>query len=372
METLVKNLYESTKAKYRLKIHCGRSGMKNSASWVYLAEDLQNGSFLKSGELIVTTGLFTRNGTTLYDFIRLLVLHRCSGLLINIGQYLYLEDITPEIAAFCDSSKFPLITFPGEAPLANIMQDFCMVFLRGKQREDDLNAAFQSAVCQKQPPEEALRTLNHCGFPTKAPYLVLAARGLEDDADAQARLNTPGRNRYLFRMEGLHVLVLGAVREETALSALIQELPSGDGTAFGVSDVVPSLTEIGTAYRHACFSLAVAQCRKQTLIRFEGLGVLQLLFSISDTALLQAYCRRYLGGLAEYDWDHGSDYLNTLRAYLLSDCSLLNTAEQLHTHRNTVVYRIRKIREMLGSELNDSEVKFNLMLAFYIKEYFSM
>jgi hypothetical protein len=372
MWTQVENLYESAKAKYRLKLHCGQSGMSNSASWVYLAEDIQNISFLKSGELIITTGLFTQSGVTLYDFIRSLALCNCSGILINVGQYLHLEDITPEIVSFCNVNEFPLITMPWEIHLIDIMQDFCMMFLREKQKEDDLSSAFQSAIYQVQIPEKILRALNQHGFLTQTPYIVLVIRNLDDPTRITSPLNSHGLKYHLFQHDNLHVLIYDSTQKQFSLNEMIGVICFCDSITLGASDAVSSLEGIGTAYKRARFSLAAAEFWKRPFARFDELGVFQMLFCVPDTALLKAHYQRFLGSLEKYDHEHDSEYLNTLRVFLSLDCNLLDTAAQMHTHRNTVVYRIRKIKDLLNSELDSSAVKFNLMLAFYIKEYFSM
>ena len=49
--------------------------------------------------------------------------------------------------------------------------------------------------------------------------------------------------------------------------------------------------------------------------------------------------------------------------------SILETALIMNTHRNTINYRMRKIREILGKDLDDPQYIFNLMLAYNIMDY---
>ena len=372
MWTQIANLYESAKAKYKLKLCCGQSGLNNSASWVYLAEDIQNTSFLRSGELIITTGFFTQNGVSLYDFIRSLTLCNCSGIIINVGKYLHTEDITPQILAWCNQNEFPLITMPWEIHLADIMQDFCMIFLQEKQKDDDLNSAFQSAMYQVQMPEKILRTLNQHGFLTQCSYVVFAIQNLGNPIRIISPLNALKLHFHLFQHDNLYVLICDTAQEHFSLQKTIATLCFCDSITVGISDTATTLEKIGTAYKRARFSLAAAEFRKQPFAHFDRLGVFQLLFCVPDTTLLQAHYQKMLGNLECYDQEHNTDYVNTLQVFLQSDCNLLVTAAQMHAHRNTIVYRIRKIKELLNSELDSSAEKFDLMLAFYIKEYFSM
>ncbi|MBP1736367.1 MAG: putative transcriptional regulator [Oscillospiraceae bacterium] len=372
MRTQVAVLYESAHVKYKLTVHGGQSGMSNSASWVYLAEDIHNVTFLKGGELVITTGLFTQNGITLYEFIRAFAMYNCSGILINVGQYLQLDDITPEILQFCNENRFPLFTMPWEIHLVDIMQEFCGLFVRENHREDHLSAAFQGAIYQTPVPDSILRVLNQYGFATSADYQLIAIRNLEDPTRITSPLNSYGLKYHLFQHDNLMVLIYHTAQKQISLDGIIEVICFYDGIMLGVSDTVHTLEEVGACYRRARFSLAAAEFWKRPFVKFDELGMFQLLFCVSDPNLLVTMYQRRLGKLEQYDLNHDSDYMNTLRIFLLSDCNLLDTASRMHTHRNTVVYRIRKIKELLNSEMDDATVKFDLLMAFYIKEYLAM
>lgn len=66
--------------------------------------------------------------------------------------------------------------------------------------------------------------------------------------------------------------------------------------------------------------------------------------------------------LAEYDKRKGSQYCETLYYYLTCDHSLKDTCEALYTHRNTILYRIRKMKEDFGIPLDDPDLHFKLLL----------
>ncbi|MDD3173349.1 MAG: PucR family transcriptional regulator ligand-binding domain-containing protein [Herbinix sp.] len=372
MQTQINVLYEYAKSKYNLSLHSGQKGMCNSVSWIYLAEDIQNISFLKGGELVITTGLFTMSGIGLLDFIRALAMKNCSCVFINIGKYLNADDITTEIIEFCEINKLPLFTMPWEVHLADIMQDYCSLLLQDNQREDSLRAAFQSALYQTTIPENILRTLNQFGFLTIADYRVIVIRNLRDTTMITSPLNSYGFKYHLFYYDNLQILIYHSTPEQLSLKKIIELLCYCDSIILGVSDIMHSITQIGQCYKRACFSLAAAELWNRSFIIFDELGIFQLLFCNSDPDLLSTIYNRNLGILEQYDMEHDTDYINTLRLYLLSDCNLIKTASRLFTHRNTIVYRIGKIKELLGTELDNSSVKFELLMSFYIKEYLSI
>ena len=372
MKTQAKVLYEYAEDKYHLTFHSGQKGLNNTVSWVYLAEDIQNISFLKGGEFIITTGLFTSNGIGLLEFIRSFAMKNCSAILINVGKYIRKEDITPEIIEFCENNKLPLFTMPWEVHLVEIMQDYCRLLLLDNQREDILSAAFQSALYQAEVPVNILSTLNQYGFVTNADYRMIVIRNLHDATMVTSPLNSYGLKYHIFLYNNLQILIYQTTQEQITLKKMIDLLCYCDSIIVGVSDTIHSLTQVGKCCKRACFALAAAEFWKRTNVIFDEMGIFQLLFNNSDTDLLHTIYKRSLEVLEQYDTQHDTDYLNTLRIFLLSDCNLIDTAARLFTHRNTIVYRIRKIKDLLGSELDNSVVKFDLLMAFYIKEYLSI
>ena len=69
-----------------------------------------------------------------------------------------------------------------------------------------------------------------------------------------------------------------------------------------------------------------------------------------------------------YDKAHSTDFLPTLRVYINSLRSTAETAESLHIHRNTLLYRLNKIEELTGVSLEDPHTFMHLMISFYMSE----
>lgn len=372
MKTQVGALYEYSKDHYKLTFLAGENGLSNDVYWTYLAEDFQNFSFLKGGELVITTGLFINSGISLFAFIHELSMKNCSGIIINVGKYITPEDITPEIISFCNQNRLPLFIMPWHIHLVEIMQDYCRILLQDSQREDYLSAAFQSALYQTVIPDNILRTLNEHGFPTQASYRIVIIQNLHDTTMVTYPLNEHSVKYHLFHYDNYHVLIYLTKPNTVKIEQIIEMLYYYDGIVIAISSEFNNLTALEEAYKRAKFAFSIALFWRKPVVLFDELGLFQILFSNGDTTLLTQIYRKYLGPLEAYDFEHESDYEATLKEYLLQDCSLVNTSKALFTHRNTTIYRIRKIKDILESEIDNAEVKFNLLMAFYIKEYLSI
>ncbi len=63
--------------------------------------------------------------------------------------------------------------------------------------------------------------------------------------------------------------------------------------------------------------------------------------------------RNVLRAISAYDEKNHTDYFNTLRAYLIKNQRAAEAAKALHIHKNTVFYRIGRIRELFAIDFTD-------------------
>jgi purine catabolism regulator len=98
--------------------------------------------------------------------------------------------------------------------------------------------------------------------------------------------------------------------------------------------------------------------------RFEDLGIYRLLFAARDLPELRSFHDDALTILIDYDRQHGAELLRTLGAYFAGRCGPKETASILGVHRNTVLYRLERIRELTGFDLDDADVRLRLQLAY--------
>ncbi|MBI4321360.1 MAG: helix-turn-helix domain-containing protein [Chloroflexi bacterium] len=101
---------------------------------------------------------------------------------------------------------------------------------------------------------------------------------------------------------------------------------------------------------------------------FGDLGIYRLLFAIKSEPELQTFYGETLGKLLEYDRRNRAELVKTLEAYFASCNSPSEAAQMLHTHRNTLLYRLNRIREVAGLDLDDAETRLALHLALRVGE----
>ena len=67
--------------------------------------------------------------------------------------------------------------------------------------------------------------------------------------------------------------------------------------------------------------------------------------------------------------DEGYDNYHLLRTFLLTERNISLTARLMHMHRNSIIYRLNQIREILMVDLDDPDVRLRLMITFKILEF---
>ena len=68
------------------------------------------------------------------------------------------------------------------------------------------------------------------------------------------------------------------------------------------------------------------------------------------------------------DEENGTEYLRTLRLYLDNHLNAVQTARELFIHRSTFLYRLERIKAVLGTDLTDPDEILYLMLSFRLME----
>ena len=91
------------------------------------------------------------------------------------------------------------------------------------------------------------------------------------------------------------------------------------------------------------------------------------MFRGNDQREILNYCNNKLSKLEEYDHANGTFLQETLLAYYMNGFNSAKTAEALFIHRNSLVYRLKKIEELLEIEISDYMEYLDLLNCILVK-----
>ena len=97
---------------------------------------------------------------------------------------------------------------------------------------------------------------------------------------------------------------------------------------------------------------------------FEGTGTYKLLFRVlqENPEELEAFYGETLEPVVLYDSRYGTELVQTLTTYLENDASTVKTAGDLFAHRHTIRYRLDRVGELTGLDVDKSEDRERLTL----------
>lgn len=186
----------------------------------------------------------------------------------------------------------------------------------------------------------ALRTLGSGGGG------VLAALG-EANGASEVRAVVPAADddRLARAARALEAELTGTIGEETA--ALI----------IGYSSRVEQPGELFRAGKEALLALNVAEAEGTDVLAFEATGSYRLLLSAmsENPAELEWFYEDTVGPLAAYDRQYGTNLVTTVETFLKNDGNVGPTAEELFTHRHTVRYRLTRVRDLCGHDIQTTD-----------------
>jgi purine catabolism regulator len=107
------------------------------------------------------------------------------------------------------------------------------------------------------------------------------------------------------------------------------------------------------------------------VLTFGDLTLYHLLCRLQDCEELLEFYNQTLAPLVEYDLSHRMQLVHTLEAFFAHHGNVSQTAESLYLHRNSLLYRLGRISEITGMDLDNPEHRFCLHLALKLRAFVS-
>src|SRR4051794_544206 len=210
-------------------------------------------------------------------------------------------------------------------------------------------------------------------------YVVIVLRGEETEGAFRAIIETarehlrPADASLLVGLRQGEVVALYPVAERAALDAVREECAAlaaavGEaGVSVGLGARHGGMAQIAVGYAEAKDAADIAA---GTGLRGRPVAFDEVL--IDHMVRSSPHGDRILDGtlrpLLDYDAERSSELVPTLRAYVASGFNLTKSAEILSVHPNTVVYRLRRIKELSGRDPHDPDDLLLLFLGLKLTE----
>lgn len=214
-------------------------------------------------------------------------------------------------------------------------------------------------------PDQEYTTLYLGGFTENHPTArqIEALCNEQSSALGYAALVQPYGSEVIVFCEGQES---GARELAAAVQRRVQERYE-QAIAVGIGRAAQELRAWRESFQQAVAAFRTAQqWRLASPLAFSELGVYRLLSLLAGSPEMRNFYYETLGELAE-DTPQNHEFIATLESFFEEHGNLTRTAKRLHVHRNTLLYRMDRIREISGLDLDNPETRLAVHLALRIR-----
>jgi len=402
----VKDILEIAQAK-GCTLATGGERLNRAVRYVDCMEIPDMEAWMRPNVLYITTG-YAYSGTKeeILSLIRSLNEAKAAALAIKsrfIGKYL------KDALKLAEEFRFPIILMPEELPFIelnyavmealvksqnNLIDKMKSRLARYNRREADKRLFIDLLTGNVTYEEESSLRISEQRWP-KPPYRVMLLEA-ETLGERLKELPEEEMDEQLEKIEGIIreglsaekctgivlsnngsfpcILKADAKEPDQGCFERLQEYisqKSGCEMTVGVSGQGVSYQMFQDIYREARDALEIARSQRsgQRVVCIEKAGYWRLLKDISKQSVCREYVSGKLDALIRYDEENESSLLETLETFV-NHLGVRNmTATSLYLHRNTLMYRIKKIEHLTGYDLSDPNSILELSLALHLRRF---
>ena len=137
---------------------------------------------------------------------------------------------------------------------------------------------------------------------------------------------------------------------------------------IGIGTVAPHLRDLGRCCKEAGVAIEVGKVfnTEMAVINYENLGIGRLIYQLPATL-----CEMFLQEVFKKNPIDALDQetLFTINKFFENNLNVSETARKLFVHRNTLVYRLEKIKKLTGLDLREFDDAITFKVALMVKKY---
>lgn len=145
--------------------------------------------------------------------------------------------------------------------------------------------------------------------------------------------------------------------------------------SIGISRAYDNLDDLSLAYEDVIFSLMIGTKifkNRKAVYAYDDLIVYHLLYKYPSNPILERLYNNVVGKIYDYDKENNSIFFETIQVLVNHNFNFSESADELFIHRNTLYQRIKKMEEIIGLNMDNSETRLVLHLGLKIHDIFSL
>ena len=138
----------------------------------------------------------------------------------------------------------------------------------------------------------------------------------------------------------------------------------------GIGTIVDSIKELSRSFKEAQTALEVGKVfdTDKAIVSYDNLGIARLIYHL-PTTLCETFLHEVFKRGSIESLDH--ETLFTIQKFFENNLNVSETSRKLFVHRNTLVYRLEKIKKLTGLDLREFDHAIIFKIALMVKRYLS-
>ncbi len=138
----------------------------------------------------------------------------------------------------------------------------------------------------------------------------------------------------------------------------------------GIGTVVEGVKDLAASFKEAQIALEVGKVfdTDKVIVSYDNLGIARLIYHL-PTTLCETFLKEVFKKGSIESLDH--ETLFTIQKFFENNLNVSETSRKLFVHRNTLVYRLEKIKKLTGLDLREFDHAIVFKIALMVKKYLS-
>ena len=138
----------------------------------------------------------------------------------------------------------------------------------------------------------------------------------------------------------------------------------------GIGTIVTGIKDLARSFKEAQVALEVGKVfdTERVIVSYDNLGIARLIYQL-PTTLCEMFLKEVFKRGSIESLDH--ETLFTIQRFFENNLNVSETSRKLFVHRNTLVYRLEKIKKITGLDLREFEDAIVFKVALMVKKYLS-
>lgn len=327
------------------------------------------------GEFALCSMLFAKDHPErILDAVKFLERNRLSGLAV---KNIYYNELPEEVIRFADEKAFPIFIFH-----TTYFEDI-MTETTDKIRSIDNSNLLESKIdlmIKANLNKAVIRDIAlEINSSFQESFLVVYAKGKRDTSNIMIlnRAEEIRKDRSFKQWDtvaryqnGLLLIAtfekLEPIQMQKKAESLLRMINADPEEYYiGISNLHTNLNELGVGINESLFAEKSGEVFPGNSFYFKDIGIFSMLIPFSKDPWTQDFYERMVKPIQSYDEKYRTELFETAVKFIEHDGIVAKAAEALFLHKNTIRYRINKIKELLHME--DSELNFYEQLSIAVK-----